>query len=177
MSPSSPSYSLPLNLSPQTLGAISPLSTAFTPKRSLNPLSTAFTQTDRGVGGLPSLFLATRHSPLATFLALCFHTLTNCFSHKPFIFTTIRIAPGCHPQTLPIQDFLHLCALCVSPINYVFSFTYSLFAAFSPLFSQARPLFSSACSLFSKNTRVGVGTWMPKSAPVGATTYFRSETV
>src|SRR5713226_9416768 len=26
---------------------------------------------------------------------LCFHTLTNCFSRNPFLFTTIRIAPGC----------------------------------------------------------------------------------
>jgi hypothetical protein len=111
------------------------------------------------------------------FLTLYFHILTNCFSRKPFILITIRVAPACHPQTLPIQDFLHLCALCVSPVNYVFLFTYSLFAAFPPLFPQARLLFSSACSLFSKNTRVGVGTWMAKSAPVGATTYFRSETV
>ncbi len=38
-----------------------------------------------------------RHSPLATRhfpTALCFHTLTNCFSRKPFLFTIIRIAPG-----------------------------------------------------------------------------------
>src|SRR5260370_1553370 len=30
------------------------------------------------------------------FLApVCFHILTNCFSRNPFLFTTIRIAPGC----------------------------------------------------------------------------------
>jgi hypothetical protein len=28
------------------------------------------------------------------FFALCFHKLTNCFSHKPFIFKTICVAPG-----------------------------------------------------------------------------------
>jgi hypothetical protein len=34
---------------------------------------------------------------------LCFHILTNCFSRNPFLFTTIRIAPGCGG----------LCVLCV----------------------------------------------------------------
>src|SRR5216684_342726 len=36
-------------------------------------------------------------SVLATpiLFALCFHILTNCFSRNPFLFTTIRIAPGC----------------------------------------------------------------------------------
>jgi len=78
--------------------AVSPLFVAFlprakprgTPNRPLTPLSTAFTQTHRGVGDLPSLFLATRlprssegplatrHSPLSS--PLCFHTLANSLS-------------------------------------------------------------------------------------------------
>jgi hypothetical protein len=32
---------------------------------------------------------------LVIFFALCFHILTNCFSRKRFVFTTIRIARGC----------------------------------------------------------------------------------
>src|ERR1700732_5250190 len=31
-------------------------------------------------------------------LAVCFHPLTNCLSHKPFPFTTIQIARGWHPR-------------------------------------------------------------------------------
>jgi hypothetical protein len=30
--------------------------------------------------------------------ALCFHNVTNCFSRNLFLFTTIRIARGCHPS-------------------------------------------------------------------------------
>jgi hypothetical protein len=37
---------------------------------------------------LPTLFLP----------PLCFHTLTNCFSRNPFVFTLICVAPGCHPS-------------------------------------------------------------------------------
>jgi len=44
----------------------------------------------------PIVSLATRHSPLP--VPLCFHILTNCFSRKPFVFTTIRIARGCGVQ-------------------------------------------------------------------------------
>ncbi len=34
--------------------------------------------------------------------ALCFHTLTNCFSRNPFPFTSIQIPRGCAPQ---LRDF------------------------------------------------------------------------
>ena len=37
------------------------------------------------------------------FLPLCFHILTNCFSPKPCIFTTIRIARGCHPNARALR--------------------------------------------------------------------------
>jgi len=36
--------------------------------------------------------LVTRHSPLS--VPLCFHTLTNCFSRKSLVLTTIQIARG-----------------------------------------------------------------------------------
>jgi len=32
---------------------------------------------------------------------LCFHTLTNCFSRNPFVFTLICVAPGVTPSLLP----------------------------------------------------------------------------
>ena len=34
-------------------------------------------------------------STLRQLPTLCFHEVTNCFFPKPFLFTTIRIAPGC----------------------------------------------------------------------------------
>ena len=51
-------------------------------------------------------------SVLATpiLFALCFHILTNCFSRNPFLFTTIRIAPGCGGSPRPLcSDFGGLC--------------------------------------------------------------------
>ena len=105
VSPFSPSFAPQLDLFPCSLRALTPLSTAFTPNRSLTLLSTAFTQTHRGVGfSVPSVFrffphlFVTRFSNLPRLASLfrnrslCFHILTNCFSRKPFIFTTIRIA-------------------------------------------------------------------------------------
>ena len=92
--------------SPQAISPSCPernrgVSTAFAPNRSLTPLSTVFTQ-NAGVWGYPSTFLlATHHSSLATFRPLCFHHLTNCFSRKPFVLITIRVAEGCGPHFLP----------------------------------------------------------------------------
>lgn len=34
-------------------------------------------------------------SPVMSLSALCFHNVTNRFSRKPFVFTSIRIARGC----------------------------------------------------------------------------------
>src|SRR6266851_1908282 len=82
---------------------------------------------DRGVTVAPvsrAIFLATRHSPLSCYpslppshalrrlrvlcvsalsfasilLALCFHTLTNCFSRNSLVLITIRIARGVTPS-------------------------------------------------------------------------------
>src|SRR6266851_3970910 len=36
-------------------------------------------------------------------LPLCFHILTNCFSRNPFLFTIIRIAPGCGRPPSPLR--------------------------------------------------------------------------
>src|SRR6266849_1708367 len=59
----------------------------------VSPYLATHTQTPgMGVSRLPP----TSASVLATSIlfALCFHILTNCVSRNPFLFTTIRIAPG-----------------------------------------------------------------------------------
>src|SRR5258708_5080614 len=64
------------------------------PLSPLTPLESALTKTPGGWGALTSRCpLCLRGNRIL--FALCFHILTNCFSHKPFIFTTIRIARGC----------------------------------------------------------------------------------
>ncbi|SRR6266852_4288338 len=45
--------------------------------------------------GVPPSRFAFRVYGKSIWLALCLHTLANCSSRKPFLFTTIRIAPGC----------------------------------------------------------------------------------
>src|SRR5258708_24653222 len=60
-----------------------------------------------------------RHSPVVPRhvpSALCFHTLTNCFSCKPFLLITIRIAPGCGVT-------LRFLATCHSPLASFFRAT------------------------------------------------------
>ena len=93
---------------------------------------------------------------LPTLLApLCFHILTNCFSCKPFILITIRIARGCGVHTVLLPSSV------------------TLWSRWQPLFFQGvaaslntfispRPLFSMVWSLFFKNTRVG---GMPANSP------------
>ena len=60
----------------------------------LCPPSIALTSRHHGIPQQPFLgaSVSLRQSNLC---ALCFHILTNCVSHKPFVFTTIRIALGC----------------------------------------------------------------------------------
>src|SRR5216683_3025175 len=63
----------------------------------VSPLLATLTQTPgMGVSRLlqspPRSFCTSVATPIL--LVLCFHTLTNCFSRKPFILTTIRIARG-----------------------------------------------------------------------------------
>ena len=113
VSPFRPSFSPQLNPYPRAPRLLSPLSTAFTPNRTLTPLSTAFTQTHRGVGVLCpcSPLLATRHSPLATFIRplfsqpyeslfsqlFCFHNHLRC----PLVFSPRRISPRFTHKTRP----------------------------------------------------------------------------
>jgi len=117
VSPFRPSFFPPLNLFPPSPRAISPLSTAFTPNRPLTPLSTAFTQKHRGcrvhrrlLPSQPSDFRTFRRAD-TIFSALCFHNLTNCFSHKSFVSITIRVARG---VTSVCPQCSELSALCVA---------------------------------------------------------------
>jgi hypothetical protein len=70
-----------------------------TPVLYFQRLARSFAKTG-GVGGLPLRRLSAlwRYHLPVVFLGLCFHILTNCFSRKRFIFTTIRIARGCGVQ-------------------------------------------------------------------------------
>jgi hypothetical protein len=61
-----------------------------------------------GVGG-------TRHSPLGIELSappaapgLCFHIVTNPFSHNSFAFTSIQIPGGCTPRQPPVGAILKM---------------------------------------------------------------------
>ena len=183
MSPSSPSFSPPLNLSPQSPGAtsplpttflrrakprgtpiraVSPLSTAFTPNRSLTPLSTAFTQTHRGMGVCLRSFspLVTRHSPLATR-----HFPRPLFSYSyELLFPPVRRTLGGQPLiliTIRIAPGVTLRSLS-DPGFSMRLWEIPFFQSLRTLdlcchsFSVSRPLFSTPCALFSKNTR-GVG--------------------
>jgi len=53
---------------------------------------------------LPFTSLVSRITSHPTLCPLCFHGLTNCFSRKPFPFTIICVAPGCHPQLFPLVE-------------------------------------------------------------------------
>jgi len=78
---------------------------------------------------------------------LCFHTLTNCFSRNPFVFTLICVAQGCHPNSsVPARPSGG------SPWQI---HSFQVLAASLPSLSTSRPLFSATWSLFSQNTRVG----------------------
>jgi hypothetical protein len=148
--------------------AASPLSAAFTPNRPLTPLSTAFTPTHRRVGGCLRSFppLVTRHSPLSS--PLCFHILTNCFSRNAFVFTTIRIAPECHPPAPPIRTVLRLCALCVSAVSCVFSFSCGLFISLAALFQAPVLCFQS----FAHSSTKTPGVWVPRMVGVSGVPKF-----
>jgi hypothetical protein len=61
---------------------------------------------------IPSQTLETGEPCAPSFVALCFHALTNCFSRKPFVLTTIRIAPGCGAKFKNCLRF-SLCAPCL----------------------------------------------------------------
>ena len=131
--------------------ALSPLDSALTESAPASPLECALTKTP-GVWGsyfppLPTF----RPSDLQTLdvllSPLCFHILTNCFSRNSLLFTTIRIAQGCTPPTLPSSVF------CFQPPASTHEFSRTSGASLPSWcsFPQSLPLFSTICSLFSQN--------------------------
>ena len=85
-------------------------------------------------------------------LPLCFHGLTNCFSHNSFILITICVAPWCFPRGL--QDFGFLRHAMGWRAN-VFNGLQSLWRSWVSFLRSCR-LFSEAYGLFSQNPG-GVG--------------------
>src|SRR5580704_14411316 len=68
---------------------------------------------------------------------LCFHNLTNCFSHNSFILITICVAPWCFPFLCEAlcSDLRALCVtLFPAAARPVFSVTYGLFFSLGSLF-------------------------------------------
>src|SRR5712664_4192759 len=66
------------------------------------------------------LFARATHYSLPTthvLSPLCFHILTNCFSRNAFVFTTIRIAPGCGVLLMASFNLGRLSRLCLGPAS------------------------------------------------------------
>src|SRR6266481_7704465 len=80
---------------------------------------------------------------------LCFHGLTNCFSHKPFALINICVAPRVSPQEFPPFTYSHPQT---SQVLYVHIVAHSL-----SLQKKFSALESATSTLFSQNTRGGVG--------------------
>ena len=101
---------------------------------------------------LRSLPVVTTHHPLPPVFRppLCFHTLTNPPSRKPFIFTSIQIPRGC--GGISVWLFTSHRSRVTS---HVLSFGCRLFVASSRSFLHSFPLFSRACGLFCKTPGVG----------------------
>src|ERR1700730_1440499 len=68
-----------------------------TPILCFQSLAHSFAKTP-GVGTLVPLNILCPSAAIRFLRALCFHTLTNCFSGKSFRLTTIQIAQGWHPN-------------------------------------------------------------------------------
>src|SRR5882672_1510427 len=79
---------------------------------------------------------------------LCFHGLTNCFSHKLFALINICVAPRVSPPTVhAIQEF-------TSRMNQLF-YRQTVMNALSSR-KKSSALESATSTLFHKNTRGGV---------------------
>jgi hypothetical protein len=84
---------------------------------------------------------------------LCFHTLTNCFSRKPFVLITIRIARGCGGGSVFLSSDLSLFSVAsVSPWQI---HSFHTIANSSASTKNSTPLQSSKSKLFRKNAGVG----------------------
>ena len=86
---------------------------------------------------------------------LCFHALTNCFSGNSLLFTTIRIAPGCHPPAFPFKTSPPLCSLCLCGKPPLFSSLRTLCRSLRS-FPRSHRLFSTTSGLFVQNARGGI---------------------
>jgi hypothetical protein len=90
---------------------------SFCSSRPLFSTACALFDKNRGVGTSAKAQLSRPSHLPVVFFALCFHILTNCFSRKLFVFTTIRIARGCGAGTQPFIDSVAVAGptrLCVS---------------------------------------------------------------
>jgi hypothetical protein len=85
-----------------------------------------------------------------SFVALCFHTLTNCFSRKPFVLTTIRIAPGCGGQIQELPPFFSVRSVSPWQMHSFHTIAASLSAR-----KKSSALESGTSGLFFQNAGVG----------------------
>jgi hypothetical protein len=132
-----------------------------------------------------AIFLATRHSTLAT--SHCptprfprFHRLTNPSStidlqpsryqqitnpafRNPFVFSSIQNPRGCGGAHFHFSTLW----LCVSVANPMFSAVCGLFVVSLRSFLHSFPLFSTGCRLFSQNTRGGIQLQLPRQKTKG----------
>ena len=84
---------------------------------------------------------------------LCFHNLTNCFSRKPLLLITIRIAPG---VGIPVVLYL---ATRHSPLPLYFHQLADSLTLFGLFFESSQFVFSNLRTLFAKTP--GWGTAAP----------------
>ena len=76
---------------------------------------------------------------------LCFHNLTNCFSRKPLLLITIRIAPG---VGIPVVLYL---ATRHSPLPLYFHQLADSLTLFGLFFESSQFVFSNLRTLFAKH--------------------------
>jgi hypothetical protein len=107
---------------------------------------------------IPSRTLETGEPCARSFVALCFHILTNCFSRlpagllagKPFVLTTIRITPGCGRRIRELPPFFSVRSVSRRQIHSFHTIANSL-----SLRKKSSALESRTSGLFCKNTRGG----------------------
>ena len=101
--------------------------------------------------------LLTTHHPLPTLFLppLCFHTLTNCFSRNPFIFTSIQIPRGCGGQE-PKAPHGFLCASVPLWQIHLFQELAASLSSLCALFCTRLLCFQSFAASFPNPPGVGV---------------------
>jgi hypothetical protein len=122
------------------------------------------------VSALPSCCLSYKQS--AFLPPLCFHNLTNPFSRKPLVFTSIQNPGGVTPPGILFSDFSAL-LLSVSVTNPAFLYCCGLFCALYPLFRARVFCFQRLTDSFRKTPGGGGGlslflaTRLPRAEPRG----------